>query len=428
MLTGEKEMKERQIAIWTKPNCLVVIAAIAVISAVPGWIFIQKAILSDGYKLPVSAYFLILPAEYFMSVFIHEMGHFLTFSRNGLKVRALFLSALMFIRENNTWKVKFCPNSITLLGGAVIPDVSVVKSQEEFDKIRMAYARAIAAGPDATVAFYVIAQLIAFPFILQQANEVLQLLFCFVSLFMALVTIFLLFISLFHTETVISDIHAAYLCQTNPSFVAMQIYQYSVFSSNSEVVRRESQFLRDIILDSIEKKLYSKDIGIIELSILNIFIMEYLTGDSDHLPKSVLDFITRLMYTPSIRKKIHHSEVGTYLWFHIVILLGLMDNTRDKALEEYDFLVNNINTKDMVNWYLMHQARHALGLADHSAFLSNRSNICASSLHGMWKYFDGYYTQEIKLNKFIISNISCRNSCLHTQPIFAPTEDETRYS
>ncbi|HHY82929.1 MAG TPA: hypothetical protein GX505_09675 [Clostridiales bacterium] len=405
-------MEKQKITIWSKRSCLVVIIIIMSLAVVPGWTFIKKGVLSGGYKaLPATAYILLLPAAYFMSVFVHELGHFISFIKNGIKVRALFLSIFLFNREENNWRLKICPNSVTLLGGAAIPDVSAVKDKEEFEHLRSAYARVIAAGPTAAIAFYIIVQLVAFPIFLQQENVFLQLFFSVISLYMSVITVFLLLISMADAETIIGDIPALHLCQANPSFAAMQMYQYSALSSNPDEVRRNSHYLREMILKDIEKMLYRKDIGVVALNSLDIFIMEYLTGDSDNIPQVIMDYISMLMYSPAMRKKIPHSEVGTYLWFHVVILLSSMEASREKALEEYDFLVNNIDLKDPMNSYLMRQAQHALGLADHSDYLSNRSNIRASSAHGMWKYFEGYYSQEIKLNRFILSSIPCKDHC-----------------
>lgn len=47
----------------------------------------------------------IFIGAYIFSVALHELGHFITFIRNGIKMRALYIMFLLFIKKNRKWSL-----------------------------------------------------------------------------------------------------------------------------------------------------------------------------------------------------------------------------------------------------------------------------------------------------------------------------------
>jgi hypothetical protein len=363
-------------------------------------LFFGGIVMPEQYSaLPGWANLLIFLSVYFLAVAAHETGHFIGFVINGIEMRALFITSFLFIKDSGRWKLKFRPNNITLLGGIAIPDLKTVKDREDFERQRKAYAQAILAGPIASVLLCLMILLLSVPLILLLHDRYVLSAFFIASLSITVITIFLLVTCIVKTETVIGDFPAYRLCRDNPSFVAMQLYQYAIFSSDPDRVRRENIYLKDLILDDLKRKHQKRDFSIFTLNAVDIFLAEYLVGITGELPDVTEEFIRSLLLSPVVRGKISASEVGTILWFHIVRLLNQREETRESALEEYQFLAENINLKNPVNQYLKKQAEHFLGLADHSAFLRDKRNIRVSSVHGIWKNFEGYYVDELRLNK-----------------------------
>ena len=343
-------------------------------------------------------FLLIVVLVYFLAVAVHEAGHFSGFEKNGIRMRAIFVTVFLLIRESDGWKLKVRPNSVTLLGGVAIPDLPVVKDRKHFERLQRVYAKAILDGPIASVLFCFAVLLLTVPLFFLPADGTVQRILSAVILSVIVITVFLLVGCMMKTETVIGDFPAYRLCKNDPSFVAMQLYQYAAFSSDPDHVRRENRFLKGLMLEALKAEYRQRDFRVFTLNTIDIFIMEYLTGVSKELPEVVWKYIRTLLLSPVVRRKIPHSEVATVLWFHMIRLLSLREKTWENALEEYRFLMDNINGNDPVNRYLTRQIEQVLGLADQSEFLKEKKNIRVSSVHGLWRNFEGYYMDEIKLN------------------------------
>ena len=340
----------------------------------------------------------IVVLVYFLAVAVHEAGHFSGFEKNGIRMRAIFVTVFLLIRESDGWKLKVRPNSVTLLGGVAIPDLPVVKDREHFKRLQRAYARAVLDGPIASVLFCFAVLLLTMPFFFLSTDGMVRRILSVVAFSVIAITVLLLIGCMMKTETVIGDFPAYRLCKSDSSFVAMQLYQYAAFSSDPELVRRKNRFLKELMLEDLKTKYRQRNFRVFTLNTIDIFVMEYLTGVSEELPETVREYVRTLLLSPVVRKKIPHSEVGIALWFHMIRLLSLRQKTWENALEEYRFLMDNINGSDPVNRYLTRQIEHVLGLADHSEFLKEKKNIRVSSVHGLWRNFEGYYMDEIKLN------------------------------
>lgn len=363
-------------------------------------------IASGGFKLPVEYTALpvyvniaIIIFTYLFAVSAHELGHFISFIKNGIKMRALVVSIFLFIKENGRWRFKFGPNKITLIGGIAVPDLGVVKNEADFRRLQIAYSKAIIAGPLTSITLWIVVCIIIVPIILTVANIYLKsMLFTFlVSL--TLTTIFLIVTSFFKSEIAVGDFPAYTLTKNDSFFTAMQLYQYAFLSSDPESTRRENKYLKDMICEGLSKKLNIQDVNIYTLNIIDTLLVEYLAGVSDKLPQTVSKYIAFLLDNPHLLKSIKESEITLLLRFHIIRLLYTNEDTKQKAKELFYELKGEIKRVTPVSNYLIKQAEHFLGLADHSEYLKNKNNIRVSAAHGLWKNFDGYLIDEIKLNK-----------------------------
>jgi hypothetical protein len=346
--------------------------------------------------LPIYLNLLIAVLTYFLAVSVHEIGHFLTFTFFGVRMKALFLTIFIFIKESGKWRFKFNPNKITAIGGIAVPEIEPVKDEKDFRRLQNIYGKAIMAGPLFTIFYWLITSLVVLPYILNNSNILSSILFTHVAS-LTVITFFLIAVSFIKSEIAVGDFPAYKLTKTDPFFIGMQLYQNYVFSSEPSKFRRENTFLKNYILDELGNKLKYKDTHIFTLSILDNLLVEYLTGAVDELPFIVKEYLDFLLDNPYILNN-KNSEITLLLRFHLVRYLAVSQSLH-KGMDLYYQLKSEKTPFVTVKSYLVKQTENFLGIADHTKFLEDKSNIEISSAHGVLKNFEGYYLDEIALNK-----------------------------
>ncbi|MCT2536531.1 M50 family metallopeptidase [Aquibacillus koreensis] len=335
---------------------------------------------------------------YILAVGIHELGHAFSFSKNGIKMRAIFITVFLFIKENGRWKLKLRPNNVTLIGGIAIPDVEVVKNNEDIDRLQKTYAKAILAGPLASISLWGVLTILSV-LLMVLSPEVISSISFTVAAAITFITMFLLGSCFVKSEVAIGDFPAYELAKRNRFFVAMQLYQYSLFSTDYETVRAGNTFLRRMLIEGLETKLEEKDIHIYTLGLIDQLVTEYLSDTLKELPQVVWNYIDFLTEDQERLAKLQSTELSLGVYFHIIQLLYTRKETKEKAIHFYTTIKNELKPSTTMRIYLLKQTEHALGLHDNSAFLNDKNNICISPAHGIWKNFDGYFDDELKLNQ-----------------------------
>lgn len=378
-------------------NTIILVLIGAIFGAFIGLIAIGAIGFPSRFRgLPIYFNLLIAFATYFLAVSIHEIGHFLTFTFFGVRMRALFLTIFIFLKENGKWRFKFNPNKITAIGGIAVPEIEPVKDEKDFKWLQNIYGKAIIAGPLFTIFYWLITFLVVLPYILNNSNILSSILFTHIAS-LTVITFFLIAVSFIKSEIAVGDFPAYKLTKTDPFFIGMQLYQNYVFSSEPREFRRESSFLKNYLLDELNNKLKDRDTHIFTLSIIDNFLVEYLSGAVDELPLIVKSYIDFLQDNPYILNN-KNSEITLLLRFHIVRYLALDESQRGKALNLFNQLKGEKTPFVSVKSYLVKQTENYFGIADHTKFLEDKSNIEISSAHGVLKNFEGYYLDEIALN------------------------------
>lgn len=366
-------------------------------------IITSGAVLPSQYiSIPLYVNIPLIILTYLMAVGIHELGHFTCFTRNGVKMYALFLTIFMFVNEDGRWKLKIRPNSVTLIGGIAIPRIHAVKTESEFKHLQKAFSRAIIAGPVTSFVFWLAMVAVAVPVMIIAENiYVKSLLFTF-ACSLTIITLFLLVTSLFKNEIAIGDFPAYKISKNDSFFVASQLYQYGLFYSEPDKIRRENTYLKELIIKGLSKRLGEQNLHIYTLATLDSLIVEYLTGEYPELPDVIPQYVEFILKTPRAFERINISDIALILWFHIIRFIYSDNERKQEAIDLYTKLKGNIIRKTPVLEYLTKQIEHVLGIADNSQYLDNKDNIRISAAHGLMKNFDGYLVDEIKLNSLPI--------------------------
>jgi len=370
----------------------------ALFGAIVGFIFGMTSDLPPYYTaMPRLVNIIIFVLTYFLAVGLHELGHAISFSKNGIKMRALFITMFLFIKEDKKWKLKIRPNKVTAIGGIAIPDIGVVKDEIEFKKLQNAYSKAILAGPISSIALFIVGILISILVISLSSNVYVISGFYSFAKYLSVISLFLLFSCIFKSEVAVGDFPAYTLAKKDSFFVAMQLYQYDIVSSDYKRVRSENKYLKEVLLNGLSEKLENKDTHIFTLNLIDTFIIEYLAGMSNELPTIVKDYIEFLLDNPEWMTNLKNYEVSNILRFHILRLIYSEDI--DKATKLYEDLKKHIKQNNPVMKYYIKQTDDLFGYADNSSYLNDKNNIKISSAHGIFKNFEGYFVDEMKINE-----------------------------
>ena len=82
-----------------------------------------------------------------ITVFIHELSHFLAFLYFKYDILLFVLGPFSFYKHLNKWTVKFKFNSTIGIGGLVIPIIPKIKNEKNFIKTKTQYSKVMLIAP-----------------------------------------------------------------------------------------------------------------------------------------------------------------------------------------------------------------------------------------------------------------------------------------
>ncbi len=357
-------------------------------------------VISDEYtSLPLWGNILVIIIMYFFSVAVHELTHFITFIKNGVKMRALIIGFLCFLYDGEKWRLKLKYNNVTSIGGIAIPNLGVIKDEEEIKKLQQGFARAIISAPIASIILGITYPIIFIP-IMHSVQSVILKSIIYTSVVTVIIAAIIITLSSFaKSELAYGDFPAYKESKNNRFFILVQLYQYAIFSTKHDEVRRNNTYLKEVIVEELERKYMDKATDIFTLGVIDTLIVEYLVGIIDSIPKVVQDYVEYFTENYDILTSKKSIENCKILGFHIVYLLE-SQGEREKALSLYDKLRENAPESHVMEYYKK-QTATLLRLEDHREFLRDKSNIKTSSAFSLWNIFEGYYVDDMKLNSRI---------------------------
>lgn len=367
-----------------------------VAGAIIGVIFRKIGIRVEDFKHALIG-MLIFIATFFLSVLFHELSHAIAFIFNGLKIRMIQVSVFCIIKTNGKYRMRFNLNSVTGLGGIVIPEVSVIKDQKEYNALKSAYSKSLISAPIVTLLLAVAGLVLGIIsiFLKHDFNTYLKISFwCF-----AAINILLTFSSCINTNTVIGDFPAYSLCRKDSFFLAVQLWQYRCFNENYLDIRYEKDYVYDLIVNDIN----IERMDFITVSIIDSLLVSYLINRNIEMASTVKEYIDNII-KDSVRLEtiIEENDLNEpyyVLAFHIVFYLYDIDKERGREL--FDRLIRIVPDNTVIH-YLIKQCEHKYAIADNSAFLSKKSNINPSSTISLFQCFKIIYDDEETLNGILI--------------------------
>lgn len=357
-------------------------------------------------ELPLVAVFGLVVFVYILALVVHEGGHVISILRNKISLRAVKIQIFLFIKIDGKWKLRFVFSDG--LDGIAVPDMPLIRNEEDFLKMQKAFAKILIAGPLATIYGWVFVFVISLVILFRSSDPIIQSAAFAISSSFSVISLFTFLILFVKDEHSVNDIPGFQLIKKDAFFAAYLFYQYIFFSSSPEKLRDESCYLKAKLIEELQIKLSQKDVHMYTINAIDILLMEYLAGIVKEMPEVVEGYLDFLLNDSEALTKLHKSGDGAYACFHIVQFLYMNDSTRHSATELYDRLKTSLKPITPVIDYFIRQTDHIIGLEDHSEFLKNRKNMRTSQIHSFTKHFDGCFVDEIRIIENITNKISTR--------------------
>ncbi|MBN3490721.1 M50 family metallopeptidase [Acholeplasma equirhinis] len=113
------------------------------------WANFQKGM--SIYPFYIHILFMLLAI--FFAILFHELGHFITFKKLGIDVKAMYVLCFGIVKINGKWKLKFIPKFLLLLGGIVIPDKIQIRNEAKEEEIIDKFKKVLIAGPNTSIIY-----------------------------------------------------------------------------------------------------------------------------------------------------------------------------------------------------------------------------------------------------------------------------------
>lgn len=336
----------------------------------------------------------IMILTFYISITLHELGHFFTFILNGIQMRMLSISIFSFIFDGEKWKLRLNRNNIGV-GGIAVPNLTVISNEEEFKKTQRGYANAIIAAPMVTLTLAIIGALLLLIGFLKHGIINSYILIFGGTLLLANISLFLgCFIK---SDAVYGDFRAYSSYKNDDFFAALMMYQYAMFSIDYENTRLNNSYLKEILLKGFEERAKDKRTDLFTVSCANTFIDEYLIGIMDELSKSTIDYINYYYENKNQIIEKQETEQHRLLLLHIAYYFE-KEKEHEKAVDIYDSFIKTLSKSPVFDYWKI-QGEQIIFKKDHSKYLLDKKNIKPSSIYSVFKQLDGLYHDELILNQ-----------------------------
>jgi len=323
--------------------------------------------ISQGLSLiPLWAYPLWLLFSFYLTLTLHELGHFFAFLFQNIKIRALYITMFIFYRDQKGWKFSINPKLWALAGGLVVPDLGEMNDEETYQKTVKSFAISLWVAPIVTIAFLIISIISTLLITIFSSNNTLIGIFIINTVFVSLLSTLYIYSFKLSNPMFYGDLVAYKKMKEDPVFQLIQVSQYTLFSLH------ESKSTNDFLFKKIEET--------IKQTVLNHTLFHTLL-----LTQYIEDIlVNKYPIDPQIDHKLRHLNIQPYLrneqgfmlvndliYFHYV--------NKDVALayhllnQTYSQTYPKLNEK-LFN-YMRKKTYHLVHLEDNQAFLDNKDNL-----------------------------------------------------
>lgn len=332
------------------------------------WIKLTNGLKSIGWYL----YPLILIFIIFKAILIHELGHLFSFLLNGIRIKALYVLIFVLMKnENNKWRLKVFPKYIKFLGGLVVPKLPSIRSEEEIKEIRKSFSKALIAGPNTSIYYFIIITILFLVFLLfTNLNTLIALLFLN-FIITGFLTVLVVLSSKVHTTEMYGDYVAYSKFLEDDKFALVQILQYLSFSSLK--TKESDQFFYMFLTKYYETNRLSYNM--LDL-MLSTYFLNFFIDSNDTINNSVDKTIKYYNV-----KRLASSKYGRELAY--LVAASFYKKRDSKNAYEYFKIINetkNNNLEEEQIELLEKEYEHLLNLNDNSNYFISKKKYIKNNL------------------------------------------------
>lgn len=307
----------------------------------------------------------------FFAIFAHEMGHLISFIKQGIKPKALYALGIAFVNDNGL-KIRFVPKFLLMIGGIVIPDHLSIQSKDEEEAMVHKFKRVLLAGPKASIIYGVLILLIWILCLFTNIYWLNGFLFT-VMVVTSIMTVLAVLSSKVSRAGMYGDFAAKKAFDKDKLFRLTYLIQLTTLIEHD---KESMAYFWPSIVEMLEtqhqahSQLYTNLLG------------QYIYEVVFHGQIACLSIEKKMN---SLIRNIPKTEDGLILYLNIIYYYEAL-NDRTKVIR----LLNNLNTakfkvSDKVLTYYLRLTNHLLGFKDETIFLSHPKNVHTSSYQWVYK-------------------------------------------
>ncbi len=321
----------------------------------------------DGLQtLSIIGYFLWLIFAFYLTLALHELGHFIAFAVQKVKLRALYLTIFVFFKDEKGWHFRIKPKLWVLFGGLVVPDLRDIKDEKAYEELSKKFARSLITAPIVTITFMVLS-LLTFVLILIFGNYPHLLgIISINTLYITLLSSLYIYTFKLSNPMFYGDFVAYRKMKEDHVFQLAQISQYTMFSLG------ESEDSERYLWERSKQTIESEPVSV---SLFCIMVLtNYIDGILHHgyAHDLMLDSKLSQISLPALCR----TEQGLSLAYDLCFYDYYRGNP-EGAYQKFDRIQKRTNQKldPKMVLYMRNRAAHLIHLEDQSLFLDNQENL-----------------------------------------------------
>jgi hypothetical protein len=319
--------------------------------------------LSDIHFFSVVFIFILM---FYLTLTLHELGHFLSFKQQGVKMRAIYLTIFVFYKTDKGWRFTIKPKLWVLLGGLVVPDLDIIDSELSYDETVNKFANSLKFAPIVTIVFAILSFILFITFFIFSPNAALIGHLFYMVTFILLLSALYTFTFFLHNDQFYGDFVAYKKIKEDEVFKLIQINQYLMFSLQNHQISYD--FLWAKVIHHLKQ--IPNFYQIFQMMLLNIYLEGVIYDDR---PIDIeIDFkiqhinLHRLIYKEQGLQTAHDITLYHYKKHDVQKAYDLFDELKQKSPKRLPEKLRN---------YLIKKSEHLMHLDDHHNYLSDMKNV-----------------------------------------------------
>lgn len=262
------------------------------------------------------------------SVCLHEIVHAVVFKLQDIDIRMMYVFPVCMVKEDGRYKVFFLFNSQIGFGGVVIPKISSICDEKEYNSLRKKISLSLICAPLFSAILGIVSLILVCCTTKYIKYDICSYYFVFLVA-MVFASIYINVTSLLNMGSIIGDYYGAKKMKTDEVYSLLQIYNYIMLQENKlkQSIRTTQRFLIDRMRQEVETLPLNNNVSTMEFLLVDSFLYEMIIN-----PKGLTSVLSEpeklnnIIY--NIQEKIKFELYSCFLC-HVIIYLNLSGNSKE---------------------------------------------------------------------------------------------------